>query len=365
MKNTTFIFLLILICAACRTNDKQVENTNWEIGPFVKVDSLNPVLESLSSTTFYCPIRKDSVRWEEKDVFNPSAVVRDGKVYLIYRAEDVVGKHAGTSRLGLAVSSDGLNFDRLPAPVFYPDEDSMKIYEWEGGVEDPRVVEDNTGKYILTYTSYDGNIARLCVASSPDLMNWTKHGLAFGKNEQRKYVDLWSKSGSIISKEKDERFIATQIDGKYWMYWGDTDIFLATSVNLVDWTPVTNEQGELKKIFSPREGMFDSDLVEPGPHAMLRNDGVLLIYNSRNKLERGDPNLPDGNYAAGQILFDAKNPTQVIKRSTNFFLTPDKEYEVTGQVNNVCFVEGLVHFKNQWFLYYGTADSKIAVAATN
>jgi predicted GH43/DUF377 family glycosyl hydrolase len=25
-------------------------------------------------------------------------------------------------------------------------------------------------------------------------------------------------------------------------------------------------------------------------------------------------------------------------------------------------VEGLVHFQGNWFLYYGTADSKIAVA---
>jgi predicted GH43/DUF377 family glycosyl hydrolase len=33
-----------------------------------------------------------------------------------------------------------------------------------------------------------------------------------------------------------------------------------------------------------------------------------------------------------------------------------------GEVNDVCFVEGLVHFKGKWFMYYGTADSKIAVA---
>ena len=33
-----------------------------------------------------------------------------------------------------------------------------------------------------------------------------------------------------------------------------------------------------------------------------------------------------------------------------------------GQVNRVCFVEGLVNYKSKWFLYYGTGDSKIAVA---
>ncbi len=39
-----------------------------------------------------------------------------------------------------------------------------------------------------------------------------------------------------------------------------------------------------------------------------------------------------------------------------------KDYKRVGGVNEVCFVERLVYFKNKWFLYYGTADSKIAVA---
>jgi predicted GH43/DUF377 family glycosyl hydrolase len=82
------------------------------------------------------------VKWEGKDVFNPAAVVKDDKVYMLYRAEDFVGKHKGTSRLGLAISEDGLHFNRLPEPVFYPDNDKMKEFEWEGGCEDPRIVED-------------------------------------------------------------------------------------------------------------------------------------------------------------------------------------------------------------------------------
>jgi beta-1,2-mannosidase len=61
-------------------------------------------------------------------------------------------------------------------------------------------------------------------------------------------------------------------------------------------------------------------------------------------------------------LFDTADPTKVLDRSATYFITPDKDYEITGQINNVCFVEGLVYFKDKWFLYYGTADSKIAVA---
>jgi len=364
MKNCIILLALIIISVNCSRPSTDQISEEWELGPFSKVDSVNPVLESLPYTTFYCPIRKDTVQWEEKDVFNPSAVVREGKVYLLYRAEDVVGKHAGTSRLGLAMSEDGLNFKRLPEPVFYPDEDDMKIYEWEGGIEDPRVVEDESGRYILTYTAYDGKIARLCVATSPDLIHWTKHGLAFGNQDDGKYSDLWSKSGSIVTRQEDSRFIATKINGQFIMYWGDTDIFMATSTDLVNWLPTLDETGELKKIFCPRKGMFDSDLVEPGPQAFIQNNGILLIYNSRNNVKSGDKQLPDGNYAAGQILLNPENPSEVLTRSSSWFITPDKDYEITGQVNNVCFVEGLVYFKNRWFLYYGTADSKIAVAVT-
>jgi predicted GH43/DUF377 family glycosyl hydrolase len=149
-------------------------HADWALLPFEKVDSLNPILTP-GTGTFICPILKKVVRWDEKDVFNPAAVVHKGKVYMVFRAEDTIGKYAGTSRLGLATSSDGLHFTRLPAPVFYPDNDSLKRYEWEGGVEDPRIVRSEDGTFIMTYTGYDGTTARLLIASSTDLMHWRKH----------------------------------------------------------------------------------------------------------------------------------------------------------------------------------------------
>jgi predicted GH43/DUF377 family glycosyl hydrolase len=90
--------------------------------------------------------------------------------------------------------------------------------------------------------------------------------------------------------------------------------------------------------------------------------GILLIYNGRNIKSIGDTSLGEGMYAAGQVLMDGTDPTRVIKRLKKNFMKPDKPYEITGQVNSVCFLEGLAQFKNKWFLYYGTADSKIAVA---
>jgi predicted GH43/DUF377 family glycosyl hydrolase len=342
-----------------------VKNNEAHFLSFTKLDSVNPVLVPDSMAMFNCPILKKSVRWEEKDVFNPAAIVRHDTLFLLYRAEDKIGKYAGTSRIGLAYSLDGMHFTKNPQPVLYPGEDAEKKLEWEGGCEDPRAVQDADGRYVLAYTAYDGDKARLMIATSMDLYHWEKKGHAFAEAYHGKYVAPWSKSGSIVcSYNAGGTPVAEKINGKYWMYWGDTHIFLASSEDLVHWTPVENADSSLFDVFGPRPGKFDSDLVEPGPPAMITDQGILLLYNSRNVPSKGDKNLAEGTYAASQILFDKKNPSKVIERMDSWFMMPDKPYEITGQVNRVCFVEGLVKYKGKWFLYYGTADSKIAVAVS-
>lgn len=345
-------------------------STMWSLQPFEKQDDVNPILSVNPNSRFRCPVRKNVVDWEGKDVFNPAAVVRDGKVYLLYRAEDSVGKFAGTSRIGLAVSEDGLRFQRHHEPVLYPDNTSMNTYEWEGGVEDPRIVEDENGTYIMTYTAYDGETARLCIATSKDLYTWSKQGLVFGND----YANMWCKAGSIVCRREGDRLVATRVNGKYLMYWGESHIFLAESDDLIRWRPVFYDEhhhnhqdysDNFVSVVTPRRYRFDSSLVEPGPPAILTEHGILLIYNGRNDIRRGDTNVPNGTYSGGQVLLDRNDPTAVINRLTQNFFQPEKDYEITGQVDNVCFLEGLVHFNDRWFLYYGTADSKIAVAVAD
>lgn len=220
--------IVLLLAIAC--NQKEVAHQaelhnwpghkSWEMGPFVKQNAVNPVLLP-GSLEFVCPILERSVKWEEKDVFNPAAVVKEGKINLLYRAEDFLGSNNGTSRIGLALSEDGLNFEKLSEPVFYPENDSLKHLEWDGGVEDPRIVESNDGRYIMTYTSYDGNVARLMLATSPDLKSWTKYGRVLKGN----FKDTWSKAGAIVSAREGDRILAKKINGRYWMYFGDTDLF--------------------------------------------------------------------------------------------------------------------------------------------
>lgn len=374
MKNPILLGLVLsLFFLSCEKKEKKtVENqqdstkissekvADWAIFPFTKIDSVNPILLAIKTTDFYCPISKKKVFWEANDVYNPTAIVRNGKVYMVYRAEDTVKAVNGTSRLGLAESEDGIHFKRLPTPIFYPDNDEMKKYEWMGGCEDPRIVEDSTGTYLMTYTAYDGKTARLCVASSKDLKKWKKHGLAF-KNP--KNVDMWSKSGSIVCKLSQEgKMIATKINGKYVMYWGENG-FIASSDDLLSWTFLADDKGAPTSVLPKREGqdIFDNALVEPGAGAILTEKGILLIYNGASiDKEKGGIS----NYCGGQALFDRNDPTKMIARLDIPFIKPEKDYELKGLVNKVTFTEGLVYHQGKWFLYYGTADSKIAVAVS-
>jgi len=224
-------------------------------------------------------------------------VVRDGKVFLLYRAEDTTGetKIGGhTSRLGLAESADGLRFTRRSTPALYPDMDAQAKYEWPGGVEDPRIVEAEDGRYVR-------EVPRLAVATSRHLVRWTKHGPALAAAGE-KYRNMESKSGAILCRVEGSRLVATRVNGNYWMYFNVPDILLATSDDLVHWTPLEDADGRPVKVLSPRPGYFDSYLVEAGPPAILTDHGIVVLYNAGNSGTYGDPSLPPRVYTGGQAF---------------------------------------------------------------
>jgi len=333
----------------------------WNLGPFTRTDIINPILGPNPKATFKCPMKKAPVQWEHDHVFNPAAITRNGVIYLLYRAEDNSGSGIGghTSRIGLASSDDGIHFEKRKEPILFPANDVAKPYEWTGGCEDPRIVQSPTGDYVLTYTAWNRKTARLSVAVSRDLIHWKKTGPAFAHT---KFLDTWSKSGSIVTRVDRGRPVAAKIGGKYWMYWGEGTLHLATSTNLKDWNPLIRPDKELLGVLTTRVGKFDSDLVESGPPALLTKQGIVLIYNGKNKGKDGDKTLGEGAYAAGQALFDPQHPDRLLQRCDTYFLKPEIAAEKSGQYKaGTVFTEGLALFKNKWFLYYGSADSFIGV----
>lgn|GEM_PF-248381 len=340
---------------------------HWVIGPFARPATGNPVVSPNAASTFQDPILHAPVQWEALHTFNPAAIVRHGKIYVLYRAEDnsgtmEIGGH--TSRLGLAESDDGIRFKRAGEPVFYPAEDDQKAREWPGGDEDPRIVEREDGTYVLTYTQWNRKTYSVGVASSRDLKHWTKYGPAFLTALGGKYANLTYKSAGIVTQLKGGRLIAAKIAGRYWMYWGEGSVRLATSDDLIHWTPVEDMRGNLVELLRPRPGHFDSTFPETGPPPVLTSAGIVMLYNGKNAAEGGgDPALGPSAYAAGEALFEASNPAHLLTQTDKPVLKPELPYEKTGQyAAGTTFAEGLVFFRGKWFLYYGCADSLVAVA---
>lgn len=373
MKNKfTILFLLSCMLFTTQMSSSQVKDIknnsdlpNWAIGPFIRPNITKPVISPLE-TSFYCPMQKENVRWEESDTFNPAATVKDGKIVVLYRAEDNSGQGIGrrTSRIGYAETEDGVTMNRRIEPVLFPANDSFKSAEWPGGCEDPRVTMTEDGVYVMLYTAWNRETPRLAVATSKDLINWEKHGLAFEKAYGGKFKNIACKAASIVTELKNEKLVITKVHDKYFMYWGEHAICAATSEDLVNWTPVLDENNQLKIIAKPRKKYFDSRLTECGPPAIKTEDGIVLLYNGKNGNEvDGDTDYPAGAYCAGQFLFDLKDPYKIIDRLDKPFFYPEAEYEKSGQYKDgTVFIEGLAYLNEKYYLYYGCADSFVGVA---
>lgn len=312
----------------------KAELKRWMLGPWTKLSQ--PILQPNQN-----PEAVDS-----RNIYNMATLVIDDVVHMIYRAESLQEPaKTMTGRLCWAVSNDGLDFKRLPEdanprPTLVPTEPYEKM-----GVEDPRLILLE-GTYYLTYSAWDGDKARLCLATSTDGQNWTKHGPLFPNFAP---TNGWTKSGAILPRRMEDG----PYKGKYLMYFGDTHIWLASSSDLIKW------EAEEKPVFSPRPGKFDNVLVEPGPPPLWTEQGVLLIYNGAGRFPTSGEALI---YAAGQILLDPKNPAQVLDRAEEPFLAVTQDWEREGYVDNVVFAEGLVEKEGRWLLYFGGADRVIGVA---
>jgi predicted GH43/DUF377 family glycosyl hydrolase len=123
---------------------------------------------------------------------------------------------------------------------------------------------------------------------------------------------------------------------------------LAYSTDLIHWTEATMEP-----VLPKREGKFDSRVVEPGPPPIITKDGILLVYNG------ADDNLV---YHTGIAVFSLRDPAKLLWRSDQPVFWPERDWEKTGQVPNVVFVEGMVQKHDHYLLYYGGADKYVGVA---
>lgn len=290
------------------------------------------------------PVLEPGPPWPSTGLFNPAAVEYKGKTVLLFRATDA----RMISAIRYADSADGLHFNVRPQPVLQPE----APYEQGGGVEDPRLVRIG-GTFYLTYTGYNGKDAQLCLATSKDLIHWQRHGVILPAYKGS-WNTKWTKSGAILPEK---------VKGRWWMYYlgtrtdpdgQDRDYMgLASSPDLLHWTDAT-----AAPVLPRRPGAFDSRVMEPGPPPILVSAGILLLYNGASA---------SLTYGPAWVLFDREDPSRLIARADRPFLLPELEWEKTGVVPNVIFLEGAIVKSApdgclEATAYYGAADRVVGAA---
>lgn len=176
--------------------------------------------------------------------------------------------------------------------------------------------------FYLSYKDISNSQVRCSIAKSKDLLVWEKIDNIQNINETLCLVPN------------------LKVDGKYIAYFGDKNISVAYSDDLLNW-----EKQEI--VLSPRSNYFDAYPLQIG-NVFNTSEGILVIYYVREFFREGL------NYSVGIALFDKNNPKNLISRSTRPIITQQLEAE-KGEL----YPLGAVELKNDLYFYFGIRGKDI------
>jgi beta-1,2-mannobiose phosphorylase / 1,2-beta-oligomannan phosphorylase len=260
-------------------------------------------------------------RWESMNVFNCAVIEHNGLFHMHYRAQGV----DFISRVGYAVSVDGLSWNRLENPVLSP-HDGREDYR---GIEDPRVTIID-GKFYMCYTAYGENGNYPMIAKSQNLITW-EDVAPLEKTENKDHVLFPEKIGgryAILHRRRPH-------------------IWVAYSDDMITWTDHTI-------IMSPSpESTWDSKSIGANGVPIKTEYGWLLFYHGYSE---------EHIYRQSVALLDLANPAKVLNRPTTFIMEPTETWEIRGDVPNVIFSCTNIVAGDDLRFYYAGADRVIGLA---
>ncbi len=282
-------------------------------------------------------------KWPYKvgSVFNPGAVKFNEEILLLVRVED----RQGYSHLTIAKSKDGKTNWRVssePALAAEPEFD-----EGIRGLEDSRIVwMESRQEYIITCVSFfkgfAGEPPGISLIATKDFLNFRRLGQ------------------QLTPANKDACLLPQKINGYYALInrpiivGGRADICISFSRDLKFWGK--------HRVLIPvgRNGAWDFDRVGLGPPPIKTSEGWLIIYHGAQDTVSGTI------YRVGAALLDLKT-LGVKRRSRDWVLSPKELYERVGDIDDVVFPCGAVvdEKTNELLVYYGAADSVVALATAN
>ncbi len=272
-------------------------------------------------------------------VFNAGAALLDDGTLLMLRVED----RRGRSHFSIARSADGVGDWRLEGqPAFSPDAAGHPEEAW--GVEDPRLTRiADTGSWVMAYTAYSNRGALVSLATTTDF-------------------NTFDRLGPVLAPDnKDAALFPVRFGGRYAMLHRPApampgiaaNIWIAFSPDLVHW-------GGHRQIMAARgPAWWDAARIGTGPPPLATSEGWLLLYHGVRRIAGQDI------YRLGLALLDLEDPTCVIRRGEEWVFGPQTPFERSGDVGNVVFPCGWTCVGDEIHLYYGAADTTMALATAN
>jgi len=273
-------------------------------------------------------------------VFNAGATVYKEKALLLVRVEDMTGH----SHLCKAVSNDGFTnwkIDKQPTFLPKPDEFPEELY----GIEDPRIVklEKENSTYSIAYTSFSQNGPLVSLATTTDFETFRRYGAAMPPDD---------KDASLFPRKFNERWVLLHRPSPSNNIYG-AHIWISFSPDLKHW-------GDSAVLLPARKGSWwDAYKVGLGPPPIETSEGWLIIYHGVKTTAAGSL------YRLGLALLDLDDPQKIIARSDEWVFGPVESYERIGDVPDVTFPCGVIIKGDELIMYYGAADTSIAIATAS
>ncbi|MCG9968846.1 glycosidase [Pelotomaculum terephthalicicum JT] len=290
-------------------------------------------------------VTADDWPYPVNSVFNPGAVkLPSGETVLLARVES----RRGVSFLNVIRSDDGLTGWHIdPNPALVPEPDIFPEEMW--GIEDPRIIYvPELEQYAITYTAFSTSGPLVSMAMTKDFVTFEKIGNITLPHDKDACIFPRRIGGNWLLVHRPETAHAIDI-------YAGSHIWLSYSNNLKTWTSTT-------PLIKARMGSWwDANKIGLSTPPIETKEGWLLFYHGVRNTAAGCI------YRIGVALLDLENPKRIISRSKEWIFGPKASYELVGDVNNVVFPCGytLNEKTGELRLYYGAADTSIAVAIGN
>lgn len=274
--------------------------------------------------------------YKANSVFNAAAARFDGSTLLLVRVED----YRGISHLTVAKSKDGISDWQIDSePALKPDPAQHPEEIW--GIEDPRITWlDSIGRWAITYTAYSKGGPLVSLAVTEDFKTFERLGPVMPPEDKDaalfpvKFKDRWAMLHRPVAH----------------MMGVSADIWLSYSPDLKHW-------GDHQEIIRARQGAWwDANKIGLSAPPLQTEHGWLVLYHGVKTTCSGSL------YRLGMVLLDLENPEKVLRRTDEWIFGPQAAYERHGDVDDVVFPCGWLVKDDTVHMYYGAADSCIALA---